>query len=318
MLTSRNFYRIQSDGLKRLSELLESVITALESVLMGFADNDGHIPIETAPRAISAGEEAILELMTGRRSEPVNHDGQGLSPFALLLLTLLADLERQTLQTHVSFLETHLSSETLLWLRTAPRPERLSGYVPAYRWIPPKGLNLNGRIWTNTLEMRGKLNRYLTYNIRQGTNVTQMVRELRGIILPNKKVLKTTQPLNVDLSYNAYRLLQTEISRGFSDMTFQMALDNPAVTGMDWALNPRHPRVDICDGLATLSLSGARIKDPYPLESAPQVIVDSHPLCLCTNKPYEDLDVLAQLERREGVAPWTVLALGYMTWFRGY
>src|SRR5690606_30742496 len=75
------------------------------------------------------------------------------------------------------------------------------------------------------------------------------------------------------------------IARAHAEAVFLSSQANPYVSGMEWKLSVAHPKVDICDRLATIGMSGERLRAHYPLDSAPQIVRDSHPQCLCTNFP---------------------------------
>jgi hypothetical protein len=91
---------------------------------------------------------------------------------------------------------------------------------------------------------------------------------------------------------------------------------NPFVTGIDWALSASHPRIDICDSLATIGMGGGRLKEPYPKGSVPSY--PAHPQELCsllpfvTEQPTEVRQEIYNQYERGGFAPFSVLANSFL------
>src|SRR5690606_15723745 len=154
-----------------------------------------------------------------------------------------------------------------------------------------------------------KLSKYLTYNIRAGTPVNRLTRDMTNMLLPDREVLSSTVPLGVNLSFDPSRFARAEITNPYTEATFAISALHPFVGGIDWALSIRHPKVDICDRLATIGMSGNRLRPPYPINSAPRVIADSHIGCICEELPFiGDRPDLEGAYQRGETPPFTPLS----------
>lgn len=173
-------------------------------------------------------------------------------------------------------------------------------YEAPHTWVDASGYTLSGRIWQAGIRTRGRMDAFLSERIRNGQGSLQMSRELERFLLPGRAPLRTKKPYGTDASFDAMRLARTEIARAHTEATFISSRLNPYVTGMDWALSAQHPKLDICDRLATIGMQGQRLKAPYPIDSAPHVVEDSHPQCLCNNRPAVTEDIDSVIERLRG------------------
>jgi hypothetical protein len=121
-------------------------------------------------------------------------------------------------------------------------------------------------------------------------------------LLPSRAPIRTKTPYGRDGSFDAMRLARSEITRAHNAASLESAKSNPFVQGIDWKLSARHPHVDICDSIATLGMGNERLKDPYPVDSAPVPVQDSHPQCICVSLPSVDPNavdqIIADLNRR--------------------
>jgi hypothetical protein len=106
---------------------------------------------------------------------------------------------------------------------------------------------------------------------------------LERYLNPERLGITTDKPYGRNVSYDAMRLVRTEISQAFNQASYTSAFMNPFVAGMDWRLSPRHPKADICDTLATIGMGGERLRPAYPIENSPTP--PAHPNCLCTASP---------------------------------
>lgn len=165
-------------------------------------------------------------------------------------------------------------------------PNPLADYDPFHRWIDPRGYQLSDRIWQVGVRTRSQIDALLTDSINRGRSAMSIARDLEQFLRPDRANLRTQRPYGVDASFDAMRLARTEITRAHSTAALLSARQNPYVEGMDYALSPSHPKIDICDSFATVDGSGGRIRDAYPIdEFVPTPVIDTHPHCLCTLRP---------------------------------
>ncbi len=300
--TTQLLFKAQTEFEKGYADIIQVALQNAINRLDTAARADGTIPPALGGRIISETQDDIQRLMVGETGLPISANGTPLSPYSRLLVQVVGDVENQVLATHSNFIASRLNQPTVNWLRSASFGELTPTYDPLHLWVDPAGYRLSDRIWNTTLAARQKIDKYLTFNIQTGTSARRMARELENMLLPNRVPTRTTRPYGVNVSYDAMRLARTEISRAHTEMTFIASEANPFVTGMDWALSARHPRVDICDKLATIGMQGQRVKEPYPIGEAPHVVDDSHPHCLCTNRPYVDNEKATILTIEERLA----------------
>jgi len=166
------------------------------------------------------------------------------------------------------------------------RPNPLAQYDAPHTWVDPRGYRLSDRLWDVETRTRRQIDMLLLDGIRSGRSALSMARELEQYLRPDQRLARTNMPYGVDVSYHAMRLARSEITRAHSEAALVAGRQNPYVTGMDWGLSNRHPKFDICDGLATLGMGGERLKEPYPIDGyVPIPVSDTHPMCLCTVSP---------------------------------
>lgn len=304
---SKLLFSAQSQYVRAYADEMGRVLASIISIINRFSDSSGVIPIRSAQRVITEVQNRITEEYVSRNSTLD-------SAYAVLLYSYAAQVSRGVVEAHQDHMIRNLSPGAVTWLRSVPS---VPVYDPFHLWVDPGGHTLSDRIWKSTLGARQKLDKYLTQNISLGTSSTRMARDLENMLLPNRAVLRSTRPYGVDVSFDSMRLARTEITRAHTETTFIASEANPFVQGMDWALSAQHPRIDICDSLATIGMGGERLRDPYPVDSAPHVVEASHPQCICVNLPNTGNEVetrnnLEDSYRRGESAPLTPLAVGFI------
>lgn len=90
-------------------------------------------------------------------------------------------------------------------------------------------------------------------------------------------------------TYNARRLLRTEINSAYREAQRQAALQTDIIIGYKWNLSGSHPREDICDDLASREYYDKN--EPIP---------DSHPNCLCYITDVVDWNIQREVNRLLG------------------
>ncbi len=159
---------------------------------------------------------------------------------------------------------------------------RLS-YDPYHLFVDPNGYRLSDRVWNTSREVRRRIDQLLDYHIPRGTAAVDIAEELERFLTPGAAGLRTRTPYGIQGSYAARRLARTEITAAAGRATVSANLANPYVEGTDWRLSASHPRIDICDDVATLSMGGERLRAPYPNDAV--VAYPPHPNCICSLLP---------------------------------
>ena len=290
--SSRVLYQTLKEVNADLDQMLREASQQIAGILAQNAVN-GVIPTSRRDLVLDQAGAVISNFFARGRSVYATDGVTPLTRYATILNYRLALVIARTIAAHTLYLRRRLPEDLTRWLATA-RPitqeqvnvtNPLAGYDAPHTWVDPNGYRLSDRIWWRGQNIRLKIDALLTDGIRSGRSALQMSKDLESFLMPTRRLRRTNKPYGTDASYHAMVLARSEISRAASEATFAASRANPFVSGMDWRLSARHPKVDICDQLATIGMSGERIKDPYPLESAPMVVASSHPACLCANLP---------------------------------
>jgi hypothetical protein len=253
-LQRRLLYQSQAAFNRDFKELMQRILEEVITIL----GTDEVIPIYRSWDIMTRIEDAV--------SRPfLNGD------FERILNRHLSDTQNSVLMAQREYMQKQLSGDLVQWLSTA---------TPSSESPLKKSGDQRDRILATLLVLRAKLSKYLTYNIRAGTPANRITRDMTNMLLPDREVLSTTVPLGVNLSFDPSRLARVEMTNAYTAATFAVSALNPFVGGMDWALSIRHPKVDICDRLATIGMSGNRLRPPYPINSAPHAVKDSHINCV--------------------------------------
>lgn len=286
---SRALYSALTGFQRELGDLFQGIVDQLTGMLARYADADGNIPPQRL-RDIQRDASRIIDnafVGPDGRSAYAPDGVTPLSPFARLLNYWIVAATIGAIEPHERFMEKALSEEVFDWLQRAPvegptgpfRPNPLAAYESAHTWVDPNGYTLSDRIWRADLATRQKIDALLTDGIRQGRGALQLSRELEQFLLPSRSGFRTRRPYRTKASFDAMRLARTEITRAHGQALMAASLANPFVTGIDWALSASHPKVDVCDTLATIGMGGERLREPYPLDAVPTY--PPHPQCIC-------------------------------------
>jgi hypothetical protein len=327
--TSRLYYKALARLPKSVNSLLKRAADSIRATLSIYGES---IPVQSEPVVVRAAGLAIERVFVGMDGrQAFGSDLRPLSPFARLMNTYLATVQAEVVKAHAASMERMLPADVAEWLKRAQLPAMTQElrviFPPAYdrphEWLDPNGRNLSDRIWRTGQETRRRIDALISEGIRQGRSSLAIANDLEAFLLPSRRWRRTTAPYGRDASFDAMRLARTEISIAHSRASFATARANPFVNGMDWALSARHPKPDVCDGLATIGMSGQRIRAPYPLDNAPMVVQDSHPQCICTNRPTITespaavVDELRRMMMTGQPAPVTPLAPAFLQWLLG-
>lgn len=286
---ARVLYQVQRKMLDDYAEIATSIVNEATPILVRAQRGDS-VPNAALDNVL--GQIGVIverKFSQGRRA----YDGvRPLSPFAAALNNRLTEVMLKAVKAHADYMFKHLPRDLRLYLLSATRQAEqirltnpMANYEPAHTWVDPNGYTLSNRVWMAGQNIRLRIDQMLTDGIRQGRSAVALAKDLEQFLLPGLSLKRTKKPYGRNVSYHAMVLARTEISRAHSAATFAASRANPFVDGMDWALSARHPKVDICDRLATIGMGGQRLKPAYPLDDAPMVVVNSHPQCICTNRP---------------------------------
>lgn len=288
--TSRPLYRAQLNFKNDLNEAMKPMVQRIQGIVVSYAGPKGTIPLTSQNEVLQKVGDQVQRFFVGPdMRQPFAADGfTPLAPYPELLNRYLAWVTFQAVKPHAVYMRKHLPADVQLWLNSRMMTEftsnPLASYDPTHQWVDGKGYTLSGRIWQTGVNTRVKVDQYLTDAIRSGKGALDMAKELEQFLLPNRANLRTDKPYGVNASFDAMRLARTEIGRAHSSAALAASRANPYVESQEWKLSPSHPKMDICDQLATLSMSGERLKPAYPIDGdVPIPIQDSHPQCICTS-----------------------------------
>lgn len=291
---TRALYGAQRQFKQALNAYLKDVAQYAMGIIMGASDAQGLIDparLASIKREIGQRIEAVFVPVGTRQG--LAPDGRPLAPYGALLMHWIGYAVLSIVDAHATFILRAVPDDLQRWLQSSPQAESLAeasnplaSYEAPHVWVDANGYQLSERIWKAGLQTQLKIDALLSDGIRNGISARDLAKQLEQFLLPNRAALRTKRPYGSDGSIDAMRLARSEISRAHGQASKIAAITNPFVSGIDWALSAQHPRFDICDGLATIGMDGERIRDPYPPESAPVVVQDSHPQCLCHNSPF--------------------------------
>jgi hypothetical protein len=316
--------KAKSDFENAYIEILEPVITRLQAVLTRLADEDGVIPLQSLETAENEFSGEILDLFVNRETgEPYRNEIEPDSPYTRILNKHILSAMVGAVKGHRDFIRKRTNERLFRHLQRVDTLARVynpykpsAEFTPFWQWQDKRGFVLSDRIWETALNTRNKLNEYLEINIRDGRSALAMSKELEQFLKPDRANLRTNKPYGVNASFDAMRLARTEIAIAHSEVTELAASRNPFVNGMEWALSPSHPKRDVCDRLATIGMGNQRLKEPYPIDNYPKVVLSSHPQCLCVNYPtvykgndYRDVKSRLEQSLNENRAPPYVLPI---------
>lgn len=319
--------------------ILRPAVDQINGVLLRAAGSDGIIdPRREAGQVRTAGEIIQRVFVSADGRNAYAEDGvTPLSPYAQLINQWVIFVTVKAVRAQRNWLRTHVADDVFGWLARARRPQNvaelvsvagrllptfipnaLAQYDPLHLWVDPNGYRLSDRLWRAGGDTRQRLDALLAEGIRNGESALSISKRAERFLLPGRAALRTQKPYGTDASYRGMVLGRTEITRAHGEATLISARLNPYVTGLDWALSASHPRMDICDQLATIGMGGGRLREPYDLYSVPPYPI--HPQCLCslissvTSTPAQVTDELRGFMEAGEEAPLTPAADGVLLW----
>ncbi len=245
--------------------------------------------VRYGPKILAEASQIALRYFVGADNRSAyGADGvSALAAYPRILNRWLVYTSKAVVASHRDWTRRNAPEDVYAWLSGGRRLREFTGdplrvFQTPQAWIDPNGLVLSDRIWRSAIRTAQKVDALLADAIRSGRSAADLARDLEGFLLPGRLGRRTDRPYGRDGSADAMRLSRTEISHAHGQISYVAALMNPYVDRWDWALSPAHPKMDVCDRLATLSESGERLREPYPLAGAP--IPPAHPYCLCNGR----------------------------------
>lgn len=292
-VTSLAAARLLPAAQKRLKSDVNTVFKGgadrIRALLLSHAPDGSAIRKRDEAAVVRAAGDIIMSLFVGPdgRSAFAADGVTALAPYPALLNIHLAVVQAQAVRVHQRWLEKRLPEDVLRWLQGARPPEDsldalseqrraedvlnaayrrrvLAAYDRAHTFVDPNGYVLSDRIWRGGVATRARIDAMLAEGIRNGTGSLDLSNLLERFLLPTRAALRTRKPYGRDASFDGMRLARTEITAAFGRTTVLSAQLNPFVTQVIWRLSASHPRIDICDALASQGPYDPDRVPPYP------------------------------------------------------
>lgn len=155
------------------------------------------------------------------------------------------------------------------------------------------GLNLSGRVWNITNQLKKDIETNLKQGISVGKSANQLQKTLQQQLLSPKGNTHPGQGVYRSPRKNALRLARTETNMAYQTADFERWNSQPFVVGVSVVLSNNHPDYDICDELA----------GKYPKNF---LFRGWHPQCRCHTEPI--LITADELDKYEnqilGIGKW--------------
>ena len=277
---------------------LTPAVEQVGRMLQRAAGPDGTIDRRRETTVVEAAGDIIQRVYSAGRRVYGEDGATPLSPYATVMNQWVASVTVKAVRNHQRWMQRQVPEDVYNWLRRARRPQNvremidvaarlLPGFIPnafaqydpLHLWVDPNGYVLSDRIWRMGTDTRTRLDAMIAESIRRGDSALNISKMAERFMLPGRAALRTNKPYGTDASYRGMVLGRTEIARAHGWATILSARLNPYVEGVDWALSASHPKLDICDDLATLGMGGGRLREPYGLYDVPAY--PPHPQCLC-------------------------------------
>lgn len=129
---------------------------------------------------------------------------------------------------------------------------------------------LSQRVYNSSVNFGSQIQTQINSALARGLSAREFATQISGFVNPYT-------PGGV--RYAAMRLARTEINNAAHAVTIAAQQDKPWVTAMKWHLSGSHPKVDICNSLAS---GGPNNDGVYPKSEVPG---KPHPHCFCFVTP---------------------------------
>lgn len=290
--------------------LLQKVGNEINRILVRNSLRNGLIDPKSLPQ-IETDITRVITQEISPQNRAYTWDYRPLSPLAKILNKWLVKASMDAIWSHMTEMDRMVPDDLKDWLNQTRmgvgHPREGAIQDPTTRWEHPhEWVDRNNRILSERIPIARdlvivKVLDLVRDRIKKDKTGLEIGREVLSYVIPGKTIKSGQNIHGLNVSYRIMNLTRSEVVRAFSMMHLAAAYANPTVNGMEWMLSILHPRTDICDDLATVGMSGQRLREPYDLNDAPIVIVHSHPLCLCVNSPVVATDlnpIWNQLRRR--------------------
>jgi hypothetical protein len=148
--------------------------------------------------------------------------------------------------------------------------DRMVSRVNGDSYIP-----LSEKVYRSKVSINSRIDRMVNSALARGLSAKEFAGEIRDYINPNTPG---------GLRYASMRLARTEINNAAHAVAIDSVQGKPWVSGMKWHLSSSHPRVDVCNNLASGGHNGLGV---YPKDQVP---AKPHPHCLCFVTPETPTD----------------------------
>lgn len=125
---------------------------------------------------------------------------------------------------------------------------------------------LSDRVYNSGVGLNSQVDRLVNSALAQALSAKEFATLVRDFVNP-------ATPGGV--RYASLRLSRTEINNAAHAVAIEQVQDHPWVESMQWHLSGSHPRIDICNSLASGGLKGDGV---YPKGAVP---AKPHPQCFC-------------------------------------
>lgn len=149
------------------------------------------------------------------------------------------------------------------------------------------GLYLSDSIWNKCTNYRKHMTSIIQSAVAEGQDCVKTARALEKYVLKGKRTLAEEYPgmmarmgsrVPGDISYEALRLVRTEMTAAYGEATISAGMVSPSCNGIKFILSGSHPKPDICDDITGIDKHGLGI-GVYPIDETPNY--PFHPNCLC-------------------------------------
>lgn len=276
--------------------LINRILDEITINTNGYVSRDGTVPRIMHSVVLRVVGDAIQAVFTGSDGRNAFQDKQALSNYAILLNKHIVRGTDRVVTRYRNVLQDTLPGDLYDYLTNARRGdvvvETLQDitregvnplYVSNYSYIDPNGLSLNDRVWRVGVDTRERADRILSRELRKGTTLLlalQILRRGLSVLASNtRNTVNGTQG-----SYSALRLGRTEIAYAINQAGQVSQQFTPFSNRVDIVRSGRgDPKCQQCGRIASIDISGVRVRDPYVLGKAPHIPV--HPHCMCTYQP---------------------------------
>lgn len=233
--------------------------------------------------------------------------------FQQMLIQELNSVLKQTTQQAIEIGSEHIHKVTVLQLKDVRAIEigmvntlfvAVNTQAIEAFWARSRhGLVLSDRIWATCAESRKIISSIIQAGIATGMDAVQVARALEVYAKGGATTLAKQYPnmmkrmgirIPGDICYEALRLARTEMTSAFGEGVIASGRVSPGYEGVKWALSASHPKVDICDMLASGGPQGDGV---YPRGQEPMYPAHPNDLCALVPRMVEPSEMVNRLNQ---------------------